>query len=250
MTLTYSDIKEEIAYLIGTPQNSWDAVTAQAVDQAIRKGIDSVVHNGLHQWSWMRPRWAMSTAPDQRRYPLPRDFEQFVSDLYFDGVNYQYQPITQLPASRLLQLAAITTTTGTPTRYAIESEAHDGATPQGSLLVLDPTPDANYQLFGYYMIGVRPLSDLNPYPPGGDAHGQLFLAAILATIESKFLDSMQAKQVEYQDMLQVHIQIDLRRQPRNLGKIGDNSGRMPGRSSLRKFLDLTGQTTIGGSTDF
>lgn len=250
MTVDYATIKSEVAYYIGTAEASWDAVTIQAVDQAIRLGIDRVVHNGLHQWSWMRPRWAMSTAADQRRYPLPLDFEQFVSDLCFDGVNYKYPAITQSPASRLLQLASETTTTGTPTRYAIETDAHDGASVQGSLLVLDPTPDATYQLFGFYQVGVRPLSDLNPYPPGGDAHGQLFLASILAAIESKFFDSVQVKQMEYQDMLQAHIQIDLRRQPRNLGIVGNGFGRMTGRGSLRKMLDLTGQTTIGGRTDF
>lgn len=249
MSIDYSMIKDEIAFVLGTPESAWDSVTAQAVGNAIRAGIERVVHNGLHQWSWMRPRWAMTTATDQRRYQLPRDFEQFVSNLCFDGVNYQYPSIAQTSASRLLQLAAATTTTGTPTQYAIENEAHDGATVQGSTLVLDPTPDADYQLYGFYQVGDRPLSDLNPYPPGGDSHGQLFMASILATIETKYYDIM-IRETKFQEMLQAHIQIDLRRQPRNLGRIGSGTGSMMGRGGLRKLLDLTGQTTIGGSTDF
>ena len=248
--VTYSEIREEIAYFIGTPQASWDSVTATAVTNAIRTGIDQVVHNGQHQFSWMRPRWAMSTSANQRRYSLPEDFEQFTGDLYFDGTNYQYPAISQWPASRLMQLAAETTTTGVPTRYAIETETHDGVTVQGSVLVLDPTPDATYQLQGIYAIAVRPLSDANPYPPGGPAHGELFLASCLAKIEAKFFDAVQVKQMEFQEMLANHIQIDLRRQPRNLGRMDGRTGRATSSSDLRKQLGLIGRTTINGSSDF
>jgi hypothetical protein len=193
----------------------------------------------------------MSTAANQRRYALPPDFEQFVSDLYFDGVNYQYPPITQLPASRLMQLAAESVTTGTPTRYAIETEAHDGVAEQGSVLVLHPTPDTTYPLIGIYEIGVRMLSDANPYPPGGQAHGELFIAACLAAAERKFLDSpATGKQEEFQAMLQMHIAIDLRRQPRNLGNMALH-GRYPLTwRRARRLLDLvSGYTTYEGSTD-
>ncbi len=248
--VTYSQIREEIAYFIGTPESSWDSITAAAVKNAIRTGIDQVVHNGQHQWSWMRPRWSVSTSADQRRYSLPPDFEQFTSDLYFDGTNYQYPPITQFPASRLMQLAAEITTTGTPTHYAIEAETHDGATVQGSVLVLDPTPDATYPLQAIYAIAVRPLNAANPHPPGGAAHGELFLASCLAKVEAKFFDAVQVKQMEFQEMLANHIQIDLRRQPRNLGMMGGRKVSVGSSADLRRMLGLIGRTTINGTTDF
>ena len=248
--VTYSQIKDEVAYLIGSPQDTWDAMTVSAVENAIRTGIDRVVHNGQHLWTWMRPRWAMSTAADQRRYSIAEDFEQFTSDLYFDGETYQYPAITQLPASRLMQLASETTTTGVPIHYAIETETHDGTTVQGSVLVLDPTPDDTYPLQGIYAIAVRPLSDANPYPPGGPAHGELFLASVLAKIEAKVFDRVTVKAMEFQEMLAQHIQIDLRRQPRNLGRMGSRPGRMTPRADLRRILDLErGATTYNSSTD-
>lgn len=247
--VTYPQIREEIAYFIGSPQDRWDSVTVAAVENAIRTGIDQVVHNGSHQWSWMRPRWQMSTSANQRRYSLPLDFEQFTSDIYFDGVNYQYPPITQLPASRLMQLTSETTSTGVPSHYAIEVATHDGATAQSSVLVLDPTPDATYQLQGIYAIAVRPLSDSNPYPPGGDAHGELFLASCLAKVESKFFDAVQVKQMEFQDMMANHINIDLRRQPRNLGPMGGRSVTATSSANMRRMLGLVGRTTINGTTD-
>jgi hypothetical protein len=149
-----------------------------------------------------------------------------------------------------MQLAAETTTTGVPARYAIETETHDGTTAQGSVLVLDPTPDATYQLQGIYAISVRPLSNANPYPPGGSAHGELFLASCLAKIETKFFDAAQVKQMEFQEMLANHIQIDLRRQPRNLGMVGGRTVRVTSSAEWRRIMGLVGTTTINGTSDF
>ena len=250
--ITYQQIKEEAGYLIGSPKSDWDAVTTSAVESAIRSGVDRVIHNGQHQFSWMRPKWTLETAVGQRRYTLPQDFEQFVSDLYYDGTSYQYPPITQLPATRLMQLVAETTTTGTPTRYAIETETNDGVTQQGSILVLDPTPDAAYPLFGMYVVSDRPLSDANPHPPGGPAHGELFLASVLAKIESRIVESdkQPVKEMEFREMLMNHIAIDLRRQPRNLGRMGGRPARMTPRADLRQVMDLEqGPMTYNSSTD-
>jgi len=247
---TYSQIKEEIAFFIGTPESSWDAQTATAVESCIRTGIDKVVHNGIHQWTWMRPRWQVCTADWQRRYTLPPDFEQFISDLYFDGVHYTYSPITQLPAGRLMQLNADGTTTGTPRCFAVESVAHDGVTSQERQLVLHPTPDADYQLMGIYQVGVRPLSNSNPYPPGGEAHGELFLASCLAVAEAKFLDTGNDKRLLFQETLQAHIAIDQRRQSRILGPLTPHLQRIRGRADARRMFDLqSGYTTYEGSTE-
>jgi hypothetical protein len=248
-SVTYSQIKNEIAHFIGSPESSWDSLTADAVESCIRTGVDKVIHNGLHQWTWMRPRWAWTTAADQRRYTLPSDFEQFVSDIYFDGVNYTNPSIGELPASRLMQLQADSTSTGTPTCFAIEPSAHDGVTEQGKQLVLHPTPDAEYQLFGVYQVGVRALSDAHPYPPGGEEHGELFLASCLAAAEAKFLDGPADKRNLFQEILTARIALDLRRQPRNLGSLNAGNARMRGRSDVRRMVDLvSGYTTYNDGT--
>ena len=251
-TMFYSKLKDEIAYFLGSPVADWDAKTSDAVESCIRTGVDRVIHNGAHQWSWMRPRLALSTAANQRRYTLPGNFEQFIpSALCYDGEHYTYPVVTQLAGGRLLQLESECVTTGTPAWFAIESDAHDGVTEQDQKLVLHPTPDANYELFGIYQIGVRPLSDAQPYPPGGEAHGELFLASCLAVAEAKFLDAQSEKAEMFKEMMQAHIAIDMRRQPRNLGPLSAKKIPMTGRASLRRVLDLEGgYTTIRGSTNF
>ena len=249
--LTYSQIKEEIAYFLGSPIASWDAITSDAVESCIRTGIDRVIHNGVHQWTWMRPRWTVTTTAGQRTYNLSDDFEQFISDLYFDGVHYQYPPITQLPASRLLQLFTDEVSNGTPRWFATEPVAAAGSTNQVQQLVLHPTPDASYALYGVYQIAEVPLDVSHPYPPGGDAHGELFLASCIAEAEAKFIDAVADKKMRFQEMLSASIAIDLRRQARNLGPISGKRVPMRGRANLRRILDMeSGYTTIKGSTNF
>ncbi|MHC4121716.1 MAG: hypothetical protein ACYSWO_29950, partial [Planctomycetota bacterium] len=95
----YDLVRSEIAGFIGTPEARWDSGTSVDVESSIRKGIESVVHNALsHQWSWMRPSYRFQTADGQRRYTLPLDFEQFIGAIYFDGDEYGYSEITQLPS--------------------------------------------------------------------------------------------------------------------------------------------------------
>ena len=213
--------QSEIAHLIGTPESDWDEPVSFAVDSCIRAGINRVIHNGVHQFSWLRPVFRLSTADGQRRYDLPVDFEQFIDDICFDGVNFQFPPICQKPATRLLQLQSEYPNTGTPYYFATESPPYDGVNEQEQQIVLHPTPDNKYPLVGIYQVGpIRPLTIKNPYFPGGPANRELFLQSCLAATESKFFDMQGEKHLAFQTTLQIAIAEDLRRQPRNLGQLG------------------------------
>ncbi len=241
----YELVKAEIASFIGTPEQRWDNRTRIDVESAVRKGIESVVHNPIHQWSWLRPNHRFQTADGQRRYTLPPDFEQFIDAIYFDGEEYTYTPIEQLPSSRLAQMYTEYNNTGVPTRYALEVPAHDGTTPQQRELVLHPTPDGAYTLTGPYQVGpIRSLTTARPYFPGGTENRELFIAACLAATESKFLDGPGTdKQDQFQSALAAAIGRDHKRAPRNLGPMGGRFGR--GRNDYRYKL----QTTYLGTTD-
>jgi len=238
----YTLVKSEIASFIGAPESRWDARTANDVASAIRKGIESVVHCGIHQWGFLRPTHRFQTADGQRRYTLPLDFEQFPRDLYFDGDNYQHPSITQLPAGRLQQMYAEYASTGVPTNYALEVQSHDGANQQQYQLVLHPTPDNAYTIVGTYQVGpIRTLSTARPYFPGGPEYRELFIASCLAAVEAKFLDGKSDKFESFQMALTAAISRDLRKQPRNLGQMSGRRGR--GRDAYRHKL---GTTYLGG----
>jgi len=226
-TTDYAIVRSEIASFVGSPESSWDARTASDVESAIRRGIEAVVHNAAnHQWSWMRPTYRLQTADGQRYYTLPLDFEQFIGDIYFDGAEFGYASIKQLPSGRIAQLYTEYENTGVPTHFALEVQAHDGARPQQYQLVLQPTPDAAYSLVGPYQVGpIRSLSNERPYFPGPDTR-DLFIASCLAAAESKFMDQpMTDKKEQFQSALIAAIGRDHRRQPRNLGQMGHGRGR-------------------------
>ncbi len=230
-TTHYDLVKTEIASFIGTPEQDWDLRTASDVESAIRNGIESVIHNEpSHQWTWMRPSHRFQTADGQRRYALPPDFEQFIGDIYFDGKEFKYTPITQLPSGRLMQMLSEYENTSTPFNYALEVLAHDGTTEQHQELVLHPTPDGTYTLIGPYQVGpIRNLTTARPYFPGGPENRELFIAACLAATESKFKDVESEKQNKFNTALTAAIGRDHRRAPRNLGQMGGQHGRGRGR---------------------
>ncbi len=243
-TTDYALVKSEIAHFIGKDEERWDSKTAFAVESSIRKGIENVVHNGVHQWSWMRPTYRFRTADGQRRYTLPLDFEQFIGDIYFDGTDYKNDAITQLPAGRLAQLYTEYESTGVPTNFALEVDAHDGTTQQQQIVVLHPTPDGEYPLVGPYQVGpIRSLNDDRPWFPGGPEQHDLFIAACLAAAESKFLDGpVTDKRDAFKSALAAAVGRDYRRQPRNLGQMGGRRGRR--RDGYRWKL---GTTYLGGT---
>jgi hypothetical protein len=248
MSDDYTLVRSEIAHLVGTPVDDWSASESAAVEASIRRGIHNACHPGNHQWSWMRPVHRFTTASGQRRYPLPSDFEQFINDISFDGVNYQYSPISQKPATRLLQLQSEHTSTGTPCYFATENPVHDGVNQQYQELVLHPTPDNAYPLIGIYQVGpIRPLSSSHPYFPGGPANKELFLQSCLAATESKFFDKQGEKHTAFQATLAIAIAEDLRRQPRNLGQLGGQRGRV--RGDVRSALGWRLSTLYNGGTD-
>ena len=235
----YDLVQSEIARFIGTPETEWDNRTRVDVESSIRKGIDSVVHNAAsHQWSWMQPTHRFQTADGQRRYTLPLDFEQFIGAIYFDGEEYGYNEITQLPSGRVSQMYNEYENTGVPANYALEVPAHDGTTQQHRQLVLQPTPDGEYTLVGPYQVGpIRSLSAERPYFHGGPEFLELFIASCLAAAESKFTDQPATdKQDLFQSALVGAIGRDHRKAPRNLGQMG-RRGR--GRDSYRWKLSTT-----------
>ena len=48
MTTDYDLVRAELASFLGTPITNWDVRTGMDVDNAIRKGINAVVHNAMN----------------------------------------------------------------------------------------------------------------------------------------------------------------------------------------------------------
>ena len=56
---------------------------------------------GVHEWSFMRPIWQVTTVADQRRYSLPPNFERPIGTLSYQTSDNSYAPIKFVSSSRL-----------------------------------------------------------------------------------------------------------------------------------------------------
>ncbi len=260
MAVDYTRLKREFCDFCGYDADNLSTDETNRFNDALRTALNQVIHPPLvpslgsqqHQWSWLRPVWRAKTASVQRRYTLPVDFERFLGDLQFQAGESQYQSIRQYPVGRLLWLENYQNTTGVPQAFAVESVMSEGTTEQESQLVLHPTPDGEYGIVGQYQIHCRMLSDSCPYPPGGPAHGELYVASILAAAEAKIDDETNGEKKKlFMERLMADIAMDLQRQPSHLGYMGNGSHRGSlTRSSARDLLNMqSGYTTYSGGTD-
>lgn len=261
LAVDYTRLLREFCRFAGYDEENLTDQQLADFHDALRTALNQVVHPPLvptlgaqtHQWSWLRPAWSVATVSGQRRYTLEVDFERFIGPLTFDAGEGQYHEILFYPSQRLRNLAAVDGTSGAPAMYSLEPLESDGADEQCWELVLHPTPDAVYTLVGQIQIGARMLSESYPYPPGGPAHGELYIASLLAAAEAKLDDDDNGqKQAAFLSRLMADISIDMQRQPTRLGYCGNGRWRLPRtRSEARRlFGGLTsGYTTYNGGTE-
>jgi len=261
MAVDYTRLLREFCRFVGYDEDNLTDLQESDFEDCLRTAINQVFHPPLiptlgaqiHQWSWARPVWTMETADGQRRYTLPIDFERFVGPLNFQRDEGEYHELEQYPAAKLQHLDAAHNSTGTPACFAIEPVATEGTEEQVWQLVIHPTPDGSYKLVGQYQIGSRMLSADYPYPPGGPAHGELWIASLLAAAEAKLDDDNTGqKHAAFMQRLMADVSVDMQRQPIRMGYgytgIG---GRFASRSAARRALGglTTGHMTYDGGTD-
>lgn len=204
-----------------------------------------------HEWSFMRPVWALTTEADQRRYPLPPDWERPIGEICFVNTDSNfYRPISFCPASRLRAVEFQDTFTSYPQCAATETEESTGVAPQTQLLVLHPTPDAKYELSIQYQAHARRPTADQPFLLGGQMHGHGILASVMAAAEFK---KNSAHGPLYQDFLQKLTSNVVRDQERGgalLGYNGNESCEFGGRSTIRRGGGLFYNNVTYGNTNY
>jgi hypothetical protein len=124
-------------------------------------------------------------------YDLPSDFAMIDGPLvYAAGQSILQTPIQRVSEHDLLQELCFLVMSGYPRRYAIRPKAIDMTTNTRYELLLSPSPDAVYTLYYNYRIDIPALDNTNAVPPGGDAHGELYIAACLMAVEEKLHDGI------------------------------------------------------------
>lgn len=159
-------------------------------------------------------------------YELPEDFGGLDGPLTFSSSSYNNK-VTITGESTIRNARQRLQSSGVPQMAAIRPQVHDGRFTQRYNLLLWPTPSGKFTL-SYEQIVVLPEIDAdNPFPPGGAAYGELYLAACLALTEQRINDRRGLRWDEYQERLAAMIEIDgIATGGENLGKGFEDGNRI------------------------
>ena len=259
----YHYIRRMVGNAMGYGYNhaEWDDEQNQIVQEIIDEGMSEYYYppalpppfatkvGEVHEWNFLRPTWELDTAGDQRRYPLPEDFERPDGTVtYRDTDGDYYGPLHQASPVRLQQLENREIYTSPPVLYAIDTESSTGEGPQQQTLVLHPTPDGVYRLRLRYVATVRRLTEEQPYPLGGQAHGRGVLAACLSVAEYR-RDGIQGQaRAAFLERLASNVVRDRQRGARVLGYNGNAANEFLTRSELRRRDGIFSDPTTVGNT--
>jgi hypothetical protein len=243
---------------------NWDDEQVQVVQEIIDEGIRQYYFppplpsefalgmREVHNWSFMRPVFQLITEDDQRRYPLPEDWEHPIGDICFtDTANDFYAPIKFVSAARLFKVEFQDNFTSYPQLAAIEPVRSDGAGDQLLQLVLHPTPDTQYDLTCQYQAHAKRVTAESPHPLGGQVHGPGFLASCLSVAELRKMGAEGPMHRKFFEKLAGNIARDFERQGAAvLGYNGDTSSATFGRGSARRGNLLYYQEVLYGNTSY
>lgn len=237
-------IGQELGY--GYNHATWDDVQNQEVLEVLDEGLRqyyeppplpppyAITSGVVHEWSFMRPIYKFRTAPNQRIYRLPENFERPIGEIYYeiDEGDY-YGPIPFSSAPRLMKLENRQEQQSPPRYAAIKPAESTGETPQEQELVLHPTPDDTYKLQFQYQAWARRLTEKQPYPLGGQTHGAGILGSCLASAEARKLNASGPRYMQFMELLAANIIRDTQRGAAVLGYNGNDRRVVYGRGENR-----------------
>lgn len=114
-------------------------------------------------------------------YDLPVDCATVDGPMtYTAGQSIRQFQVEEYPETAILQELTYELTTGYPRKFAVRPKAIDMTANTAYELLLSPTPDGVYSFYYHYRVAIPALDDSNAYPPGGDAHAELYLEAVEA----------------------------------------------------------------------
>lgn len=213
----------------GADENEWTPFERSEIEEVVNEGLRMYYSPpvldgfGQHNWNFMQPVIELETAQGQRWYELPGEFAtidnaQLVT--YTEDNDY-YTPIRIVPESHMRQMEYQTDYQSFPQVAAIRPKISDGGSGTAFEIGFHPTPDGTYRLALRITVAPRKINSEHPYPLGGPAHGQGFVAAVEAAAEMYEHERRGDYYNKFVDQLRSDIEMDARRHSGHLGYNGD-----------------------------
>lgn len=226
--MTYSHFRTETADFLGWTRDSanWSSDESDRLDAVVNAAHLQFVYPPVapgetvsHRWSFLRPTATLNTVASQYLYDMPADFGAMVCDLVYDEDEDVHRIIEQTTPGMIDRNRAVDAITdGRPYLFALRPKGVAQTAEQVTELMLQPTPDAVYAIIYHYDAKVVDLSDMNPYPLGGQAHTETILQSCRDIAASRYNDdSMGREHALYLERLKASIESDRRLSPKTLG---------------------------------
>lgn len=185
LRITYDEIERKVARRLGYPL----ARTVRSEDEQL--SVDDAICTGLrwfyfptgdqsHEWSFVRRYNTIDLVVGQNWYELPADFQRLASVAI---VSYGNHPLSNTTEEGIRLRITGEGLSGTPEYSAVRNKqvTHDTRYEIG----VYPTPDREGTLSFWYMFAPETISQQNPYPLGGETHGDTIIASVLAAAEAQ-----------------------------------------------------------------
>ncbi len=207
MTVSYSQLKERIGRAFFGKRTGWTADETDDIDDAIKDGLHDVYL--AHEWSFLRPRYTITTTSGDYTYDLPSAYDAIDGSLTFAAdLSDYYPPLERVQESEIRRLRSNNEYSDRPTKYAVVSLAFDSSVGSKRGIELYPTPDAAYVLTAIMRLRTTMIDNDHPYPLGGEVLASVIIEACLAAAEKNLEDAPGVHFAQYQKLLAAAIQID------------------------------------------
>jgi hypothetical protein len=226
-------IAEQLGWSVASAD--WTAAEAATIERILKSGVRQYLNppaieldgqKYVHTWSFLAPKsLSLSVIANDSEYDLPDDFGGMSGrSLTFSGTTL-YAPVHIFDEEQVrAQASMLSSLTGRPQIAGIRPKPFVRTTGQQWEIVFYPKPDASYTLVGRYLVLQDAISLANPYPPGGAAHAEGYIASVKAAaevLEDKEYGPMFRR---FMQVLESNVEHDLRNNvPDFLGYNGDGS---------------------------
>ena len=233
LDLTYSSLRTEIADDLGWTRTSsnWSSDEDDRLDAILNAGYRQFIYpvplRGeavAHRWSFLKPTGTFDTVADDYLYDMPSDFGAMVGDVVYDDDEYVHRTIEQTSCAMIDRNRAVNSASGLPYLFALRPKSVSMTTSQITEMMFYPTPDAIYGLVYHYDAKVAPLSSVNLYPLGGQAHSETLLQSCRDIAAARYKDNPGGREHDlFMERLWASVEADRRMSPKTLGF--NNDGR-------------------------
>jgi hypothetical protein len=222
MMYQYSDLYNRVSKFLGTYGSSGpsgtDLIDAQ---DFVKSGCLQFLTS--HDWTFRRRYSTITTESGKYIYELPQDFGGIRTKFCFSQET-GYPPLGDRSEQEIMELRGYGEYNAYPEIYTIRSGLYDPQGGQRYEVLFWPTPSSEYILYYsfYYMPAM--MSNDTDVPMGGAEMSEAIRAMCLAAAEGESDEAVGPQAQRAQIELAKAIELDKKREPRELGYMGNYSG--------------------------